>query len=358
MDIEDKLVDRFRHRLFYTSISGHHHSMSNILIIGDRPEDLSFLQKVASHPILAGEADADGWRITCIKSSNELKQVLSETAKKKEPLVFWDIDHKGAIDVGHPLSIGRIGQVLQENMKGPQKVFLLSDESLNKQSFMFNLAVFSHHICRQYDDPAPELTARTVMGVLNPRGFGIKNLLPEGQEIKSVRLKESQERGSLLNEIQKWLDDEKVNPQLVTLAVQATDEMLMNAIFDAPMEGASYYRRKEPRNKHFPLKEKEQVDFAYGQTADYMIISCRDRFGSLKKSLLFGSIRRDYEKLDYTPPEKDLGAGLGIYGILQGGLSLTFVAEPNISTEVILVIPKLKSMKAFRSASRAFYCII
>ncbi len=326
--------------------------MGNIVVVSERPEDLSFAQKVAA---LLGKTGAPVDVFAC-KSVTDLKRHIGDP-KQKEATVFWDIDHKNAINVGHPLSIGRITQVLQEWGK-PHRTFLLSDQALNKTAFMFNLNTFSHYICRQFDDPAADLVARSIGGIGKAREFGIRKYLDEKTTVNQVKLQDAKDRAAQIPVIQNWLTTRELNPLLVTLATQAVDELLMNAIFDAPLEGtANFYRRKQPRNSAFPLKPKEQVTLSYGVAEDRVLISVKDQFGSLKKSTILGSIRRDYEKLDYTPPEKDLGAGLGIYGLIQGGMSLAFVVEPSVSTEVVLVVPNLKSMKAFRTAFR-FFCFV
>ncbi len=329
--------------------------MGNIVVVSERPEDLSFAQKVAAQ-ITALTNSSTPIEVFECKSVTDLKRYIGDP-KQKEATVFWDIDHKNAINVAHPLSIGRITQVLQEWGK-PHRTFLLSDQALNKTAFMFNLNTFTHHICRQFDAPAADLIARTIGGIGKAREFGMKKYLGEMNEVTQVKLQDAKERATQIPIIQEWLTKCELNPLLATQATQAVDELLMNAIFDAPLEGtANFYRRKQPRGSAFPLKPKEHVTLSYGAEEDRVVISVKDQFGSLKKSTILGSIRRDYEKLDYTPPEKDLGAGLGIYGLIQGGMSLSFVVEPSVSTEVILIVPNLKSMKAFRSAFR-FFCFV
>ena len=69
-------------------------------------------------------------------------------------------------------------------------------------------------------------------------------------------------------------------------------------------------------------------------------------------------IRRNYEKQDYKMRDTDPGAGLGLYGVLQSGLSLLFITRPASRTEVILFFPVLKSFKNFRTSFRFFSFIL
>ncbi|MBL7714261.1 MAG: hypothetical protein JNL01_02265 [Bdellovibrionales bacterium] len=329
-----------------------------IITITERAEDIAFGTQVA---------EKLGLLHVNVDSAPELKRILTEGLPnpdgskgkvKLDPVFLWDIDHKEAINVGHPLSIGRIGNELQ-NFGRSNRVILVSSQALNKTPFMFNLNVFSHHIARSPEDSrAIEFFTRIFPAINKPKGFTFAQILPPGAMVEKWKLTQSTDRTTALDKVQQFLSATKMNPQLATLVVQGTDELLMNAIFDAPMQGGGqYYRRKTPRNSAFPLNAKEGVDVAIGQTDDVFLISVTDHFGSVKKTSLFGSIRRDYEKTDYTPPDQDLGAGLGVYGMMQSGMSLAFIVDPMIQTEVILMVPKEKSMKEFRSTFRFFYML-
>lgn len=323
--------------------------MATVVLISDRVEDLKFAQDVAA--FVEGES-------LQVKVITDLKRIIKEV---KDPVFFWDVDHKNAIDVGHPMSIGRIGQVLEE-YKNPRRVFVLSDNPLNKTPFLFNLNAFSHNIVRQYDSPA---CAKVVASAIERPGHKVtvdaflNDKLPGAKiEMRSQQLLASNERPIIVGQFQRYLGGIDLNPQIASLAVQGADELMMNAIFDAPCKNGNYYRRKEPRNSEYPLLDQERVAITYGVTDDWVVFSAKDQFGSVRRNSLLGSIRRDYEKLEYTPPEDDHGAGLGIYGIIQGGLSITFTGKANESTEVTLLVPRLKSFKAFRTAFRffCFYC--
>jgi hypothetical protein len=148
-------------------------------------------------------------------------------------------------------------------------------------------------------------------------------------------------------------------PQVQTLAVQTTDELIMNAVFDAPFKkdsggAGNFYRRPIERNQDFPLTGREEVEIELAFCKSYFAIQVRDHFGSLKKDAVLQYIRRDYETTAYKAQDSDPGAGLGIYGILQSGLSLVFASKEGEKTEVTIFVPVIKSMKAFRSAFRLF----
>lgn len=318
--------------------------MSTLVMVSARPEDEQFGQAVAKHA---------GFEFAKVDRATELRKILKE---KKDVVLLWDIDHPEAIEISSPLSISNIGQAIR-GVVPPEQVFVISTNPLNSTPYIFNLPVFSHHIYRQYKDPAALIVSFLVKACRQKSGcFGLQNYMPEGQAPKKLTIKHSRERRPVIEAIHKIMEKAGIPDQLNAIATQSVDEMLMNAIFDAPVRGSGgeTYRRKVDRAAEFVLKEKEVVELEFGNCEGYYAICVRDQFGSLKKDTVLGFIRKDYEKTEYKIKENDPGAGLGVYGMLQSGLSIVFAARPNIKTEVMLFLPQVKGMKTFRSSFRFF----
>ena len=98
--------------------------------------------------------------------------------------------------------------------------------------------------------------------------------------------------------------------------------------------------------------EKEHVSVELAETEDYIGICVADKFGSLKKSLVLKFLGKDYQSTEYVPRTDDPGAGLGILGIIQSGLSLLFVSKPGVRTEVMLFFPRSPNYKQFKMGFR------
>ncbi len=273
-------------------------------------------------------------------------------------MVLWDVDHKDATDITHPLSISNVGHVLREGVPA-NRVFALSSEMLNKTPFIFNMPVFNHHLYRQFEDPAAQVTSGLVYAAATGEKFGLKSYVPAETPVKKVTLSNSRERRLVLGAINNIFTTLSAPPQLLTLAVQTADELMMNAVFDAPCRKAAdgsleYYKRKLERSDDFPLVDREQIELELAFCRNYFAIQVRDQFGSLKTDAVLQYIRRDYETTAYKAREGDPGAGLGVYGILQSGLSLLFSTKELDKTEVTVFVPIVKSMKTFRKSFRFF----
>jgi hypothetical protein len=316
--------------------------MSAIIVVSERKEDILFGTKLG---ILA-QVPFFG-----IDNFRKLKLVLKDHPKAA---VFWDVDHPDATQISHPLSISNVGQVVGSVCQ-PGRVFVISSEALNKSPFIFNMPIFNHHLYRQYGDPAAQVTASLAKAAMTGVPFGLDRYVPSGVDPKRIVIKNSGERRKVLEAIERIFTTLTAPANLLTLAIQATDELIMNGVFDAPCRGGvDYYRRKTDRSQDFTLEPKEHVELELAFCKSYFAICVRDQFGSLKRDTVLQFIRKDYEQTEYKVREGDPGAGLGIYGILQSGLSLIFASRANQKTEVILLVPVVKSMKAFRSGFRFF----
>jgi hypothetical protein len=158
---------------------------------------------------------------------------------------------------------------------------------------------------------------------------------------------------SAVDAVQNIFVSQDVNSRLSALVAQAVDELIMNAIFDAPvLPNGMPLRRGTDRAADFELIQQEHVTLEVASTDDYVGISVGDQFGSLKKGVLMSFLGRDYHDEAYVPRKNDPGAGLGLNGIVQTGLSLIFACKPGVRTEVMIFFKKDATYKEFRGGFR------
>jgi hypothetical protein len=144
--------------------------------------------------------------------------------------------------------------------------------------------------------------------------------------------------------------------RIASATSQAIDELLMNAIFDAPVDKqGSHSRKREMRNAEFELGVREQVELELGWSDVAIGVRVSDNFGSLTKEELLAFLSKNYQEAAFSPAKaerQEKGSGLGLYGITQSGLSVLFVSKPGVRTEVILIIPRAPDVRQFRSSFR------
>jgi hypothetical protein len=137
------------------------------------------------------------------------------------------------------------------------------------------------------------------------------------------------------------LSDEKLRRVEV-----AADELLLNAIWDAPRDTAGRPRfaavLREARGAAVSLSAKEQVRFRFGTDGRALALSVHDRFGSLTRAKVAAHVARVLEAGGPRPrpvgTSETGGAGLGLVLTFGAANQLAVQAVAGKFTEVTAVI--------------------
>jgi len=310
---------------------------TSFLIASEREEDLRFGEFVAFANDLPSRH---------VASPDALRKALQDHPRS---VVLWDAEN--------PEKALAMAEILGKSTP-VSRVFAVTDNALNTYTHLAKAPVFSHHFFRRYDEPSPTLYARLVGAALHSAPFGLVRYFPETTPLSDLAITRSGQKRAAVDAIQSFFTKQNVNSRLAALVAQACDELLMNAIFDAPiLPNGMPLRRGTGRDADFELIEKEHVHLSMASSDDYVGICVSDQFGSLKKNVLMSFLSKDYQGEDYVLRKGDPGAGLGLHGIVQSGLSLLFLCKPLVRTEVMIFFSKNASYKTFRSGFRFFSVI-
>ena len=314
----------------------------NCLVVSKRSEDLIF-----------GKQLADLHQMVCINAPT-VHEVSTALIENPRSIVLWDVDYQNVFHSSVPGHVAQMSQTLA-NFVPPDQVFAISDEHLSSKPHLFSNRAFNHHIIRKFDETAAEVIGRIGLSCLSPDPFGMPLYLPSGTQVQNIQIIQAKQRAPAVEAVRNVFVKRGIPVRLAAAVAQATDELLMNAIFDAPVtEAGDAYRRQTDRTTDFALTGKEAILLQVASTPKYIAIAVTDQFGSIKKDAVLRFIQNDYEKRQYTVKDDKIGAGLGIYGILRAGLSLHFVAAEKKKTQVMLFFPVLDNFKAFRNCFKFF----
>jgi hypothetical protein len=306
-----------------------------LLVLSDRTEDLRQAEFMAF---------ANDLPVIQVKDLRTLPALLAQHGKSGSLAVFWDADD--------PVRGELIGAALANRVPSV-RIFAVTDDPLHVYPHLSRFPVFGHHFLRRYDPPAPTLYARLLGAALSTDYFGLPRFFPEGVSINRITVTMAGQKRAAVEAIENIFMKQKVNSRLAALVAQAVDELVMNAIFDAPvLPNGMYLRRGTARDADFELIDQEHVRIEVASSPDYVGICVADQFGSLKKGVLMGFLNRDYQGSDYQVPTEDYGAGLGLRGLVQSGLSVLFACKPEIRTEVMVFFRKDATYKDFRGGFR------
>lgn len=304
----------------------------HILVISKRVDDLQFYSDMAK---------TQGLGLHVATESKDVKKLLTD---HPQSIVFWDVDDKANV---------ALMATTMKRIVSPVRVFAVSDDSLNQHPELFGQPVFGHHIYRRYRDPVPFLFAKMALATLEPAPFGLLRFFPSDTASQRIRIGRAAHKTAAVAAIESFLLKTKVTSRLASLVAQSADELIMNAIFDAPVNKEGVRERmKTARNKDFDLGVGENVEIEVAFTDNYVGISVADVYGSVKKEKLLEFFKKDYSDSRYTLRKTDEGAGLGLYGISQSGVSILFVCKPGVRTEVMLFFTRSDNYKDFKKGFR------
>ncbi len=125
---------------------------------------------------------------------------------------------------------------------------------------------------------------------------------------------------------------------------QALDEMLLNALYDAPLD-----ERGRPRYAHLLPHARLDIRLPPGQRAlvrhagddQRYVVAVRDRFGALRRHTILNYIGRCAQaQLDRSDPleAKPGGAGVGLFLIASAASELLFRLHSGRVTEVVCAL--------------------
>lgn len=303
-----------------------------LLLISDRDDDVKFAELLAS---------TNGFDLVRRAAGEEVRAFLVE---RPQTVVLWNIDARDKID--------GMSQILLKTVS-PVRVFTLSDQPLSRYPEVFNHPAFGHNLLRRFEDPAPAIYAKLVAAAMTPYPLGTARFLPEGAKTQKIPLSRSSQKNAAVDALQSHFTKRGVIPRLAALAAQAVDELIMNAVFNAPvLQSGLQFRRNLNRAIDFDLSADERVEVEIGSSSKYFAVSVTDPHGSLQKPTLLRFLRRSYEKEGFVLKKSDPGSGLGIHGVIRAGLSLLFICRPKKKTQVTLFFPIAPDYRTFRSGFR------
>ncbi len=180
----------------------------------------------------------------------------------------------------------------------------------------------------------------TVSKLVSKDIFGLEKYMIWGSEIKSCQLSSSEDRQNLIKKMSEHFESLGLRSSLVDRAASVSEELLMNAVYDAPTSPSgkplfNHLSRTTPVD--LPLNSRAEFRFA----CDGMMagISVRDPFGRFPMQTLLNYLERNYQAnqtMDTAVQEEGKGgAGRGLHMIVESSDLVVFNVKRLVSTEVM-----------------------
>lgn len=178
--------------------------------------------------------------------------------------------------------------------------------------------------------------ATTVSKILNNDLFGAEKYLAWGAKIIEKPVTQSEERGELIENMKQYFRSIGLRSSLLDRVHAASEELLMNAIYDAPVDiqGKSLFNHL-PRTEKIELKPEHQGRFRYGTDGVFLAVSVSDPFGNLSKKVVTDYLRSCYGGQAGELNKEKGGAGRGLHMIIESSDLTIFNVKKKQRTEVI-----------------------
>ena len=165
--------------------------------------------------------------------------------------------------------------------------------------------------------------------------FGIEKYLPSETEVHYLRLSDFEGRTKAIDTILHFAQEKKVRRQIRGAIGQVCEELLMNALYDAPVDevGTQIFAHLDPHDRT-KAKSPKPVSIRFAATESQFAIAVRDRFGCLAKSTVLAYLSKCLTKSDQID-RKTYGAGLGLYMVANTAASYVVNVAHGFATEVI-----------------------
>ncbi len=315
--------------------------IKKLLLISERPEDLAF----------AAEA-AKAANLNLISAPNPTAGVAILT--EEEPcVILMDVSSAELYEAIEKAIQDTIG--LFSEKVNPNNIHFISSQNLEKVQYLVQSPLFGHFVHRNFTDPqvSGSQYGRVILTTLQDRAFGLTHLLKPGTKIQNIKLASTHQKQDAVEAIKNYLIAAKFQSRMATVIANAVDELLMNAMFDAPVDdiGKPLFSATA-RNTVFKLEGKNAVEMNIGYDGELVAITAVDYFGSLDKVKLLTHISKIYTEEEYKVRTSVAGAGIGLATVFRSGGSFFFVSESRVKTEVTVFFKRTDSFREFKDQFR------
>ena len=178
--------------------------------------------------------------------------------------------------------------------------------------------------------------ATTVGKLVSQDFFGLEKYMIWGVEVQSKIVTSSAQRPELIEGMQDYFKNLGMRSVIFDRAAAVAEEILMNAIYDAPVDksGKPLYNQLD-RKQVVNLQKNEYGEFRYACDGMLAAISVADPFGAFPMQTLIKYLERNYSGSVETHEEGKGGAGRGLHQIIESSDLVVFNVRRNIRTEVI-----------------------
>ncbi len=177
--------------------------------------------------------------------------------------------------------------------------------------------------------------ARAASKLLYGDIFGLEKMVPWGTRVYSTLVGSYHDKSTCIRKLSDFAAAMSVRRKYREAIEQCADEMLMNALYDAPVDADG-----KPLFADVPIKERIAMQVEQKPVVQYacsdrtFMFSVRDNYGTLARSTVLKYLDKCLHA-EQQIDRKTGGAGLGLYLMASQSTQMTFNVLPGVATECI-----------------------
>ena len=273
-------------------------------------------------------------------TGHNVKTITLDTNKQGELLDNIDKNTKLVV-CGYKDTDESLSEIEDLKRKHPAlKIIMLTEDKLKKilvedwihSFYPDNIITFEYE---NLDNDIKEINT-VISKILSNEIFGMDRYLSDNRKTNEITIKTAKEKQAYLDKIMSFAESNSVRKRILSSIEQISDELIMNAIYNAPADDTGKDKYKMVvRSEKIDLQEDEFAHLKYGIDEDKFIISVTDYFGRLTKDKVLGYLHKCFSDTNFSVNEESGGAGLGLYIIYSKVQQFIINIKPGVKTEVI-----------------------
>jgi hypothetical protein len=169
--------------------------------------------------------------------------------------------------------------------------------------------------------------------------FGLDDFLLDAAELHTIRVGKSTDRDTVVDRLDAFLGTQGVHRRIATAAQMVADEFVMNAVYNAPVDkDGTHLHRHTSRRELVTLPEDRAVEFQFACDGRRLGLAVRDAYGSLAADTVRSYLLRTLAGGDAQIEQKEGGAGMGMFFILESVTKLAITVEAGRATEFVAIL--------------------
>ena len=299
-------------------------------------------------------------RAVCVTSSTVLRRTLRRTLNAAGAQVelrdFVDDNAGAELVVIDPASRRALGPDALDAL-APGAAMIVLGESIQDEDIIELLRSRGvDHVIGDQDPDDAEMVVTSVK-LLTGDIFGLEKYLAWGAKINERRVRDYEEKREALAAVTSDAKELGARRPLIARIESVADELLMNALYDAPAVDGGAHRALGHR-LGVPAAEADAL-LRWAADGRYFAVSVQDDFGALHKEAILDHVSRARQERGRPRSVEEVGdgagAGLGLYFILSSVTRFVANIDPGRRTEVVCLFDLKATGREAESCARSLH---